>query len=216
MRLGTLLIVTAAALAALPAAAATARAPAYAASAAADVKPLNPAQRLERRFLQISAANMRFQAEGSRAALSRSSNPAVKDLANSLLARQQTAQAELLRLLHARGMAMPLSTNDHAKVLKQLAKLNGAKFDRVYVDEVVIRSYQADIANYERVAQQADDRVLRAWAERQLPTLRFHFGKAAKALPSAPLKAAERGRQKSGPAPGPQRVTGQAGFYRVV
>lgn len=189
MRFGRLVLVAAAALAVLPAAAGTGRLPAYAASAAADVKPLNPGQRLERRFLQISAANMRFQTEGSHAALARSNNPAVKDLANSLLARQQTTQAELLRLLHARGMAMPLATNDHAKVLKQLGKLTGSKFDRLYVDEVVIRSYQADIANYERIALQAEDRVLKAWAERQLPTLRFHFAKAGKALPNASLKA---------------------------
>jgi len=59
------------------------RAPAFAASSAAEARPLSPAQRLERRFLQISASNLRFQAEGSRLALARSSNPAVKDLANS-------------------------------------------------------------------------------------------------------------------------------------
>ena len=188
MRMVIWMVAAAAAAAALPAAATTARAPAYAASAAAEAKPLSPAQRLERRFLQISASNMRFQAEGARIALSRSNNPAVKDLANSLLARQQTAQPELLRLLHTRGMALPLATNEHAKLLKQLTKLNGAKFDRLYVDEVVIRSYQADIANYERVAVQAEDPVLRRWVERQLPTLRFHFAKAGKALPNAALK----------------------------
>ncbi|MBL0428155.1 DUF4142 domain-containing protein [Ramlibacter alkalitolerans] len=181
-------LVAAAALAALPAAGTPARAPAYAASAAADARPLPPAQRLERRFLQISASNMRYQAEAAHIALARSNNPAVKDLANSLIARQQTAQPELLRLLHKRGMAMPLATNEHAKVLKQLARLNGAKFDRLYVDEVVIKSYQVDITNYERVALQAEDPVLKAWVERQLPMLRFHFDKAGKALPNAALK----------------------------
>jgi putative membrane protein len=184
----TMVIWAAAALAARHALAATARPAAYAASAAADQKPLAPAQRLERRFLQISASNLRFQTEGSRVALARSNNPAVKDLANSLLARQQTAQPELLRLLHARGMAMPLATNEHGKVLKQLAKFNGPKFDRLYVDEVVIKSYQADIANYEKVALQAQDPVLKGWVERQLPMLRMHFAKAGRALPNASLK----------------------------
>lgn len=181
------LVICAAAVLAAPAVQA-AKPAAYAASSAAESRPLPQAQRLERRFLQISASNMRFQAEGSQVALARSNNPAVKDLANSLLARQRTAQPELLRLLHARGMAMPLTTNEHGKVLKQLGKLNGSKFDRLYVDEVVIKSYQADIANYERVAQQGEDPVLKAWVERQLPTLRFHFAKAGKALPSASLK----------------------------
>jgi putative membrane protein len=185
-----MVIWVAAVVAGLPAlaAAATAGAPGYAASSAADAKPFSGTQRLERRFLQISASNMRFQAEGSRVALARSNNPAVKELASSLLDRQQTAQPELLRLLHVRGMAMPLATNQHAKLLKQLGKLNGAKFDRLYVDEVMIKSYQADIANYERVALEAEDPVLKGWVERQLPALRFNFAKAGRALPNAALK----------------------------
>lgn len=164
------------------------RLPAYAPGAAAEARPLGQAQRFERRFLQITAANMRFQAEASRLVATRSNNPAVKDLANTLLSRQQTAQPELLRLLHARGMAMPLPQNEHGKVLKQLSRSNGAKFDRLYVDEVVMRSYQADITNFEKVAAQADDPVLKAWVDRQLPTLRMHVGKAGKALPGAVLR----------------------------
>ena len=184
MRIVSLAFCAVAAVAALPALAAP-RANVYAAAAAAEAKPLGTAQRLERRFLQITAANLRFQAEASRLALARSNNPAVKDLANTLLARQQTAQPELLRLLHARGMAMPIPGNEHGKVLKQLSKLNGAKFDRLYVDEVVMRSHQADIANYEKVAADAEDPVLKAWVERQLPTLRFQYAKAGRALPGA-------------------------------
>jgi putative membrane protein len=159
----------------------------YAASAAAEAKPLAPAQRLERRFLQITAANLRFQAEASRLAATRSNNPAVKDLANTLLARQQAVQPELLRLLHVRGMALPIPSNEHNKLLKQLGKINGAKFDRLYVEEVVLRSSQADIANYEKVATQADDPVLKGWIEKQLPKLRFDFAKAGRALPNASL-----------------------------
>lgn len=189
MRHATLALGIAALAAALPLpAAAQPRPNLYAAAAAAEAKPLPPAQRLERRFLQISAANLRFQAEASALALARSNNPAVKDLANTLLARQQTAQPELVRLLHARGMAQPMPGSDHGKVLKQLAKLTGAKFDRLYVDEVVLRSHQADIANYEKVAAQAEDPVLKAWIDRQLPTLRFHVAKAGKALPAASLR----------------------------
>lgn len=162
--------------------------PGFFATAASGAKPLSLTQRLERRFLQISAANLRFQAEASGLAAARSNNPAVKDLANTLLARQQTAQPELLRLLHLRGMAMPILTNTQFKVLRQLAKLQGAKFDRLYVDEVVLRSYQADIGNYEKVLAQAEDPVLKAWIDRQLPTLRFHYAKAGKALPAASLR----------------------------
>jgi putative membrane protein len=165
----------------------------YGATAAVQVRPLPPAQRLERRFLQITAANLRFQSEASRLALDRSASPAVKDLANTLLARQETAQPEIVRLLHARGMAMPMPSSAHGKVLRQLAKLGGAKFDRVYVDEVALRSSQEDVANYEKMSPQAEDPVLKAWVDRQLPILRYHLAKAARALPSASVRGHRAG-----------------------
>ena len=171
----------------LPAAAAESRAP-VSAPVAAQVRPAGQAQRLERRFLQIAAANMRFQAEASQLVLARSNNPAVKDLAATLLARHKQAQPELLHLLQARSMAMQMLVSQHSRVLKQLGKQQGAKFDRQYVEEVVLRSSQADVQNYERLAAQAEDPVLRAWVDRQLPTLRFHLVKAGKALPSAALR----------------------------
>ena len=174
-----------AALVAAPAGAMAANGASYAAAAAADSRPLPPAQRLERHFLQVTAANLRFQSEAARLALGRSNNPAVKELAQAALARQQAEQPQLQRLLQARGMAMPFPGNAHGKVLKQLGRLNGAKFDRLYVDEVVMRSCQADIANLEKMALQAEDPVLKAWVDRQLPTLRFHLAKAGKALPNA-------------------------------
>ena len=161
---------------------------AYAPAAAAQARPSSPAQRLERRFLQITAANLRFQSEASGLAAARTNNPSVKDLANTLTARQQTAQPELLRLLHVRGMAMPIMTSRQTKVLKQLARLQGARFDQLYVEEVVLRSYRDDIANYEKLAADAQDPVLKAWVERQLPTLRVHHAKAGKALPNASLR----------------------------
>ena len=153
------------------------------ASAAGAPRPSTPAQRLERRFLQLTAANLRFQADASRLALARSGNPEVKDLANALLARHEQAEPELVRLLHARGMALPIASNQHAKVLKQLAKLQGAQFDRLYVEEAVRNPYRADIANFQKVAVEAEDPVIRAWAERQLPVLRVHEAKAGRALP---------------------------------
>lgn len=145
---------------------------AYAPAAAAQAKPSSTGQRLERRFLQVAAANLRFQAEASRLAQARSNNAAVRDVATSLLAHQREVQPELLRLLHVRGMAWPISSPPQDKVLKQLSRLSGAKFDRLYVEEVVVRSHQADVANYEKLAAEAEDPVLRAWVERELPTLR--------------------------------------------
>lgn len=153
-----------------------------------DARPLPPAQRQERYFLQQASAHVRLQAEASQLALARTNNPAVKELAKLVLARHKTAQPEVLRMLQSRGMAMPLSTNEANKLLKQLAKLKGAQFDRLYVEDAVLRTYQLDVASYEKMAKEAEDSVLKGWVERQLPVLRTHVDKASRALPGAPLR----------------------------
>jgi len=174
--------------ASLPLAVPAQQPPRYAASAAHEARPLGAAQRAERHFLQLTAANLRLQAEASQLALARTNNPAVKDLAKLVLARQKTVQPELLRLLQSRGMAMPLPSSETNKLLKQLSKVNGAQFDRLYVDDAVLRSYQADVASFDKMATQAEDTVLKAWVERQLPVLRSHVERASRALPGAQLR----------------------------
>ena len=153
-----------------------------------DARPLQPAQRQERYFLQQASAHVRLQAEASQLALARTNNPAVKELAKLVLARHRTAQPEVLRMLQSRGMAMPLSTNEANKLLKQLSKAKGAQFDRMYVEDAVLRTYQLDVASYEKMATQAEDSVLKAWVERELPVLRTHVDKASRALPGASLR----------------------------
>lgn len=161
----------------------------YATAAAAEARPMGQVQRLERRFLQVTAENLRFQGEASRLVLTRSSSPAVHELATALAARQQAVQPEIVRLLHARGMAMPLPDTGHRKVLRQLAKVQGVKLERIYIEEVVQRPGRADIANHEKVLATVEDPVLKAWIERQLPTLRDHMARAGKTLPGAALRA---------------------------
>lgn len=151
-------------------------------------RPLGQAQRLERRFLQVSAANVRLRADAARLVLARSNNLAVQELAGTLVARQEALQPELLRLLQARGMALPFPAAEHTRMLKQMAKLNGAKLDRAFLEDVVLRSLQADVANHEKLAVQAEDPVLKAWAARQLPTLRLHLAQAGKGLPNPSLR----------------------------
>jgi predicted outer membrane protein len=159
-----------------------------AAVAAPGPRSSTPAQRLERRFLQLAAAHLRFQAQASRLALARSAHPGVRDLAAALVARQEAVEPELLRLLHARGMALPFTPDAHARVLRRLAKLEGAKFDRLYVEEVLASS-RTDGANHRKVAAEAEDPVIRAWAERQLPALKAQEATAGRALPPAALRA---------------------------
>lgn len=166
--------------------------PAGAASQAVRRAPLPPAQRQERRFLQSAAVHLALQAEASRLVMARSSNTSVRDLAAAAIARHGDVQSQVLRLLHAREMALPLAPNEHRKLLRRMESLQGGRLDRVYVEEVMLRSVQAELDEYEHMALQAGDEALRAWIERQLPVLRHLLARSRSALPAGALRGAQR------------------------
>jgi len=172
------------------------RAPMFAASQLDAVKRLSPEQRQERQFLRDAAAHLRLQSEASKLALARSTNTSVRNLAAALLNHGNATQPEVMHLLHARGMALPLLGSDEVKLLKQLTKSNGAKFDHLYLEQVALRSSEADVALYERILGVTHDAQLQGWVERHLATVRYHAELAARALPGEASRYA-RGRRES-------------------
>jgi predicted outer membrane protein len=183
------------------------RPPVFAPAAAANAKRMSAQQREERRFLKEAAASSRFEAEASRMALGKSSDPAVRSLAATLINHHGVVNNELLHMLHGRGMAAPMLGNDQRKVLNRLAKLHGAKFDRVFLEEVALRHQQEGVELYEKASLEAKEPRLRAWINRTLPTLRYHVSTAERIAP-ADLKLA-RGASRSGAAG--NRVSAGAG-----
>ena len=156
--------------------------PAFAPASAETSKRLTPAQRQERRFLQDAAAQMRFASEASKLVLAQSPAPAVRELAVQIVRQHKTVHIELLRMLQVRGMAPPILSNEHGKVLKHLAKSSGRKQDRLFLEEVGARANGAALRDYERMAQVAEDPVLRHWIALRLPQLREQHALAERAL----------------------------------
>lgn len=155
----------------------------YAAVAAAHARRTSPRQREERRFLKDAAASSRFEAEASRMALARSSDPGLRSFAAMLINHHASASNELLNLLYRRGMAAPMLANDQRKTLNRLARLQGAKFNRVYLEEVALKYQQEDVQYYEKASLVAREPRLKAWIDRTLPTLRYHTAAAERLVP---------------------------------
>lgn len=185
-----------------------ARSTMFAAGSAVKAKRMPAQQREERQFLKEAAANSRFEADAARMALARSNDPGVRSLAATLINHHAVALNELLYMLHARGMAAPMLGNDQRKVLNRLAKLQGSKFDREFLEEVGLRYQQEDVGQFEKASLTAREPRLKAWIDRTLPTLRYHvttaeriapaevrLAKASAAAPTAPVakRSAARG-----------------------
>jgi putative membrane protein len=163
--------------------------PIFAPASIGQARPSAPHQREERRFLQESAAQLHFAHEAARLAHGRAASERARDLAAAFIADHRAAAPRLQRLLHARGMAMPMLDNAQAKVLRQLARANGARFDRAFVQDVGVRAQVLALRQHERAAPLLQDPALRAWADERVPRLR------------AQLALAERGRFARGNAP---------------
>jgi putative membrane protein len=161
-----------------------ARLPLYAPSAAQAVRPLSPLQRQERGFLREAAASLRLQAQAAQLAQERGVDPAVREFASAVLKDQRQREAELLRLLHARGMAQPMLDNAQARTLAALGRGSGRKFDQLYLEQVALRSRAAEIGAYERIAAATEDPALKRWVDRQLPAMRHQLLLAESAVPA--------------------------------
>jgi putative membrane protein len=156
----------------------------FAPAAAANAKRMSAQQREERQFLKEAAAASRFEAEASRMALGKSSDPAVRSFAATLINHHATVNIELLHMLQGRGMAAPMLGNSQRKVLNRLAKLHGAKFDREFLEEVALKHQQEDVQVYEKASLDAKEPRLKAWINRTLPTLRYHLATAERIAPA--------------------------------
>ncbi|WP_156385635.1 DUF4142 domain-containing protein [Ramlibacter sp. Leaf400] len=161
------------------AAPATPRYPGYAAESARTATRLPPEERQARDFLRTAALHARFEVEAARLALKRSDNPGVRTFASELLQDHEAADAELVQLLAARGMAPPMMDNVQRKALNRLGRLSGSKFDREFVERVGRDRQREDVQQYEKAAATVDDPVIKAWIDRQLPTLRQQQSSAA-------------------------------------
>ena len=155
----------------------------FAPAAAANVKRLSAQQREEWRFLKEAAAASRLEAEASRLALARSSDPNVRSLAATLINHNAVVGNELVHMLHGRGMAPPMMSNDQRRTLNRLAKLQGRKFDREYLEQVGLRYQQDDVHLYEKASLSVTEPRLKAWVDKNLPTVRYHLTTAERLAP---------------------------------
>ncbi|MGZ5181075.1 MAG: DUF4142 domain-containing protein [Ramlibacter sp.] len=149
-----------------------------------------PDERAARAFLRSAAVASRIESEASRLAVTRADSEAVRAFASELLQYQQAAEVDLLHLLQARAMALPMLETAQRKALNRLARLDGRKFDRAYLDLVVARRRRDDVVAYQRASLAVTDPVVKTWIERQLPALREQQEAAGRLVGARPPQVA--------------------------
>lgn len=158
------------------------RAASFAAGSVPTAVPLSSDSREERRFLRDAAAQSRFELDASKMAFAKSGNNAVRTLAASLINHHNVVGLELTHLLNARGMALPMISNEQRKVLNKLAKAGGSSFDALYMKQV--GAAQAVVArDFEKASLAIREPQINGWILKTLPTTRYHLMLAERFMP---------------------------------
>ena len=122
-----------------------------------------------------------FEVEAGKLARDQASDPAVKAFAQKLIEDHGAANDKLRQIATSHDFALPATLPaDKQKELDRLAKLDGAAFDREFVQLAGLKDHKADIALFEKASREASSDDLREFAKAALPTLQQHLSSASK------------------------------------
>jgi len=132
----------------------------------------------DKSFVLTAAAGGLAEVELGQLARERGDSEAVKKLSQHMVDDHTRLNNELSQLASKKGVALPAEPMAKHKAIKEaLAKLSGPTFDKQYVREMV-KDHEADIAAFQKEADQGKDSDLVTWVKQSLPTLQAHLAMA--------------------------------------
>ncbi len=127
------------------------------------------------KFVEEAGGGGMAEVKLSQLALEKSTDPAVKELAHSMVTDHTKANDELKALATTKSVPVPAEVPKAAqKKYDDLTKLDAKKFDKEYMS-VLLDDHKKTVKLFEKEAKGGDDSELKAWAEKTLPTLKHHL-----------------------------------------
>ena len=132
----------------------------------------------DNRFITKAAQDGMAEVEMGQMAVQHASNDRVKQFGQRIIDDHSKANDELKKIVSQKGVTVPSTADAKSKAtIDKLAKLNGAAFDRAYMQDMV-KDHSEDIAEFKREAESGDDSDVKAFASKTLPTLQDHLSMA--------------------------------------
>lgn len=132
----------------------------------------------DKKFVMKAAQGSKMEVELGNLALQNASSDAVKQFAERMVNDHKKAGEELASMASQKGVTLPADmAADGKKMHGKMAKLQGAAFDKAYMQHMV-KDHQKDVAEFEKQSNSGSDSDLKAWASKTLPTLREHLDQA--------------------------------------
>lgn len=146
--------------------------------------PLAPAQaqkarpdlpRAERKFLEAVAQRDMAEVQAGRIAGSKATNPEAKNFGKQMAQDHGRNYEAVVQLAKAKSIGLPTQPgNAHKREAAGLEKLSGAEFDRRYMDAMV-KDHEKDVKEFRKMARNARDPDVRAFAAKTLPVIEGHL-----------------------------------------
>jgi putative membrane protein len=129
----------------------------------------------ERKFLEKAAQHNMTEVETGKLAGSKAASGETKKFGQQMAQDHGKAYDEVVQLAKAKSISLPAGPDQaHKREAKSLEKLAGAEFDRRYMSAMV-KDHEKDVKEFRKMARDAKDPDVKAWAEKTLPVLEGHL-----------------------------------------
>jgi putative membrane protein len=163
----------------------------------------------ERKFLTEVAAHNMAEIQTGKIAESKATNPEVKKFGERMVQDHSKANEELKQVAQSKGIQLPSDADrGHKREADRLQKLSGADFDKKYIGAMV-KDHEQDVKEFRKMAKNAKDPEVRAFAEKTLPVLEEHLNLARQAADAT--GAPRGGRSNKSAAVNPSRQSSTSG-----
>lgn len=110
----------------------------------------------------------------------RASNPKVKAFAKMMVEDHSKANNALTALAAQERVALPKADANHSiEPENKLSKLKGAEFDKEFMD-IMVADHKKAVSLFESESKKGENKALRGFAGKTLPTLKHHLQMAEK------------------------------------
>src|SRR5262245_21731396 len=129
-------------------------------------------------FILDAAKGGMAEVELGKLAATRAQSDEVKKFAQRMVDDHSKANEQLKQIADSKSIKLPTEIEAKDKALMQrLEKLNGAAFDRSYMNAMV-NDHVKDVSEFKREANAGRDPQVKSFAESTLPTLQEHLQQA--------------------------------------
>ena len=125
-------------------------------------------------FMKDAAQGGMAEIELGKLAASKSKDPEIKKFGQMMVTDHTAAGNDLKALAAKKNYTLPTDIGSHKSTYDKLNGLNGADFDKAYVNDMV-DDHEADLSAFQKQADNATDPDVKAFAAKVVPVVKKHL-----------------------------------------